>query len=147
MVHQEGFASMAEETTPLIVAVFDTMQQATRAYNELRAAGFGDDYLGLADPQRSKTGLGDTLKNAGVPENENEFYKREFEAGHPIVTFRAGGAPQESIEKAIAILRNFGAYDAQSQGKNGEGFAANVRRNAKTPFFDLAANRGENEPR
>jgi hypothetical protein len=147
MVHQEGFASMAEETTPLIVAVFDSMQQATRAYNELRAAGFGDDYLGLADPQRSKTGLGDTLKNAGVPENENEFYKREFDAGHPIVTFRTGGVPQESIEKAIAILRNFGAYDALSQGKNGEGFAANARRNAKTPFFDIAANRGENEPR
>ncbi len=38
---------MAEETTALVVAVFDSIQQATQAYNELRAAGFGDDYLGL----------------------------------------------------------------------------------------------------
>ena len=139
--------NMAEQSAPLIVAVFQNMQQATQAYNALRTAGFGDDYLGMADPQRSGTGLGETLKNAGVSASENEFYKREFDAGHPLVTFRTGGAPQESIQKAITILRNFGAYDAGSRGRNAEAFASHVQRDAKSPFFDIATNRGENEPR
>lgn len=137
---------MANETSPLMVAVFQNMRQATQAYNALREAGFGDDYLGLADPQEAGTGLGETLKNAGVPEDENEFYRHEFAMGHPLVTFRAGGVPPESIEKARAVLHNYGAYDARSKGGNAEKFASGVRRDAKSPFFDIAPNKGENEP-
>ncbi len=135
------------QSKPLLIGVFQNASDASQAYERLRDAGFGDDYLGLADPLQSGTGLGDTLKNAGVPEDENEFYKREFDAGHPLVTFRVGGVPRESIDKAAAILRQYGAYDMQSKNSQGEGFASNVRRDAKSPFFDLTAGRGENEPR
>jgi hypothetical protein len=137
---------MADKTTPILVAVFPNRQQAVQAYNQLRAEGYGDDYLGLADPTRSKTGIDNELQDAGVPAEENEFYKREFNTGHPLLTFRVGGVPQESIEKAITILRNFGAYDAHSRRTQEEGFASNVRRDANTPFFDIAEGRGESEP-
>ncbi len=135
------------QSKPLLVAVFQNARDASQAYEHLRNTGFGDDYLGMADPLQSGTGLGDTLKNAGVPEDENEFYKHEFNAGHPIVTFRVGGVPQESIEKAIAILREYGAYDMQSKDSRGEGFASDLRTDAKSPFFDLKSGSGENEPR
>jgi hypothetical protein len=137
---------MADGTTPLMAAVFQNMEQAKQAYDALRDTGFGDDYLGLADPQLSIAGIGDTLKNTGVPAEENEFYKREFDRGHPLVTCRVGGVPEESVQKAITILRNFGAYDARSRDTHEEEFASNVNRDANSPFFDLTAKKEEDEP-
>jgi hypothetical protein len=133
---------MAQEKSTVLVAVFHTLEEASKAYQDLRGAGFGDDYLGLANPQETRTGLGNHLENAGIPEEESAFYQREFAAGHPLVTVRVGGIPHESIEKAAAILRNDGGYNAQ-----GQHLTSDVRKDAKSPFFDLAPNRGENEPK
>ncbi|HEY6541976.1 MAG TPA: hypothetical protein VIZ18_13620 [Ktedonobacteraceae bacterium] len=128
---------MAEEKSSVIVAVFQDMTQAKQAYNTLRSSGFGDDYLGLADPNFENSKLGKELAQAGVPDSDSQFYQRQFEAGHPLVTLRVGGLQPESIEKARAILKQNGAYDAMSADHSRSDFASNVNKDARSPFFDL----------
>jgi hypothetical protein len=56
-------------------------------------------------------GLAGFLVGAGIPEHEAEYYQREFEAGHAIVTVNAGSRATEATD----ILRRYGAYDANSR--------------------------------
>lgn len=66
---------MAEKQSPLIVAVFDDIAQAKHAYNDLRSAGFGEDYLGMADPSQDGGSIGKHLVHGGVPEQDSQFYE------------------------------------------------------------------------
>jgi hypothetical protein len=129
---------MAEQQSSILVGVFQDLAKAQQAYNDLRSAGFGDDHLGFANPTGDGKGTGKDLAEAGVPKEDSQYYEREFDIGHPLVTVRIGGLQQESIQKAIDILRQNGAYDANSGRNSSEGFASNVKTDAKTPFFDIA---------
>ncbi len=53
-------------------------------------------------------GIAGALREWGLPEEEVQYYRGEFEAGRTIVTVHANGRQQE----AMAILRRNGAYDA-----------------------------------
>lgn len=128
---------MAEEKTPVIVAVFQDMAQAKQAYDALRRSGFSDNFLGLANPEYENDKLGQELAEAGVPDADSQFYQRQFNAGHPLVTVRVGGLQAESIEKARNILKQSGAYDAKSADRSRDEFASNVKKDAQSPFFDL----------
>jgi hypothetical protein len=55
-------------------------------------------------------GLVGALVGAGVPENEANYYRHEFEAGRTIVTVAAGTRSHE----AKSILRRHGSYDITS---------------------------------
>lgn len=136
---------MPEEKSSVIVAVFDNMAQAEEAYNMLRSSGFGDDYLGLANPRFENKNLGKELAHAGVPDSDSRFYQNQFDIGRPLVTVRVGGLQPESIKKARTILMQKGAFDANSADRAGGDFAANVKQNAKTPFFDLKTGMKESE--
>jgi uncharacterized protein (TIGR02271 family) len=57
-------------------------------------------------------GLVGALVGYGIPEEEAEYYRGEFEAGRTIVTVTADGRADE----ATAILRRFGAYDMSTRG-------------------------------
>ena len=48
--------------------------------------------------------------NIGVPEKKVDYYKREFEAGHIIVTVKSKGRQQEVVN----LLRSNGAHDVQT---------------------------------
>lgn len=48
--------------------------------------------------------------NIGVPEKKVDYYKREFEAGHIIVTVKTNGRQQEVVN----LLRSNGAHDVQA---------------------------------
>lgn len=128
---------MAEEKSSVIVAVFQDMAQARQAYDSLRSSGFGDDYLGLADPQYENKKLGKELAEAGVPNSESQYYQDQFNAGHPLVTLRAGGLQPDSLQKARAILKQGGAHDASSADRSQQDFGSNVNTNARSPFYDL----------
>ena len=128
---------MAEEKSPVIVAVFQNMALGHHSYNTLRSSGISDKYLGLADPAYENTKLGEELAEAGVPVSDAQFYQRQFNAGRPLVTLRVGGLQAASIEKARSILKQNGAYDAASADRSRADFASNVKENAKSPFFDL----------
>lgn len=136
---------MPEEKSSVIVAVFENMAQAEEAYNMLRSSGFGDDYLGLANPQFENKNMGKELAQSGVPDADSQFYQRQFDAGHPLLTLRAGGLQQESIKKARTILMQKGAFDANSADRAGGNFASAVNQDAKSPFFDLKPGVKESE--
>jgi hypothetical protein len=136
---------MAEKDSSILVAVFTEMQQAQYAYDDLRRAGYGDDYLGIADPGPENNGVGKELVDAGVPEADSQFYEREFNQGHPLVTLRVGGLQPDSVQKAINILKLHGAYDANSSPGSQRDFASNVRRDARSPFFDIKPGVAESE--
>ncbi len=48
--------------------------------------------------------------NIGVPEKKVDYYKREFEAGHIILTVKTNGRQQEVVD----LLRSNGAHDVQT---------------------------------
>ncbi len=135
---------MAEQQSSLLVAVFHTMADAKQAYDELNRSGYGDDYLGLADPLAGNDGLAKELKQAGVPSNDSRFYEHEFQSGHPIVTLRVGGLQERAIQKARDIFKQIGAYDATS-GRNQDEFGSSVKTDERTPFFDIKPGSGESQ--
>jgi len=57
-------------------------------------------------------GLTGALVGAGIPEEEAEYYHKEFEAGRTIVTVNADGR----YDDAYAVLRRHGAYDMSTCG-------------------------------
>lgn len=135
---------MADQQSSILVGVFQHMADAKQAYDELGRVGYGDDYLGLADPLAGSRGLAKNLAQAGVPETDSQFYEHEFQAGRPIVTLRVGGLQEETIQKARDILKQNGAYDATSGRKQGE-LGSNVKTDERTPFFDIASGSGESQ--
>jgi len=56
-------------------------------------------------------GLAGALIGAGIPEEEADYYHREFEAGRTIVTVHAA----DRADEAAAILRRYGGYDMTSR--------------------------------
>nr|BBH94960.1 hypothetical protein KTA_31590 [Thermogemmatispora argillosa] len=128
---------MAESS--VIVGVFEDPGQARRAYETLREAGFGADYLGLANPQEMRRPRLDLnyLTEAGIPDEEARFYEQEFRAGHALVTVRVAGLPPASAHKAVELLQGYGAYDAHSGRERRGPYAPNIRTERPSPFFDL----------
>jgi len=166
---------MMKNQRDTVVGVFSDHQQAERAIDELRRAGFRDDQIGIArrrpegevtetttgtesEETHAGTGaiagvvagaglgalaglgilsgvipvigpaiaggtLGIILSNAaggaavagvigaligaGIPEEEAQYYNREFEAGRTIVTVKG----DDRVDEATTILRRHGAYD------------------------------------
>jgi hypothetical protein len=56
-------------------------------------------------------GIIGTLTHVGVPEEEANYYQKEFEAGRTLVTVDAPGRQQEAID----TMRRNGAYDASTR--------------------------------
>lgn len=135
---------MADQQSSILVGVFQQLADAKLAYDELSRSGYGDDYLGLADPLAGSSGLAKNLAQAGVPETDSQFYEHEFQAGHPLVTLRVGGLQEETVQKARNILKRNGAYDATSGRKEGE-YGSNVKTDERTPFFDIKPGSGESQ--
>lgn len=127
---------MAKNETPIIVGVFQERKQAEQAYSELDRVGFGKDYLGFAESGDDSKGLLKQFEKAGVPEEDAHFYAREYDAGRTLVTVRAGGLPESSIQNAITILKRHGAYDATSRGGSQDKLGTNVDKSAEKPYFD-----------
>ena len=128
---------MADQQSSILVGVFQNLADAKLAYDELSRNGYGEDYLGLADPLAGDSGIAKNLAEAGAPEADSQFYGREFQAGHPIVTLRVGGLQEN-------ILKQNGAYDAMS-GRNQGDFGSNVKTDERTPYFDIASGTGESQ--
>jgi hypothetical protein len=135
---------MSNQQSSILVGVFQDMTQAKQLYDELSKTGYSDDYLGFADPQAGSGDLAKNLTLAGVPNEDSQFYNREFQAGHPIVTLRVGGLQEETIQKARNILKRNGAYDAMTSHNQDE-FGSNVKTDERTPFFDIAPGTGESQ--
>ena len=137
---------MAEKRSHLLVGVFEDRAQAQKAYDELRRAGFGQDYVGLAEHGKGEANLRKQLMEADVPEEDANFYQQEFDQGRFLVTLRAGGLGQDSIAKAASILKRNGAYDATSRAGDRSRIGANVKSDTSSPYFDVAPGADLNKP-
>ncbi len=95
--------------TPLVVGVFQDERQAKNAIDQLRAAGFGYDQVGVAMREGGAVtkNLLDDLTKLGVPQDRASYYDNEFRSGRTVVSVRPDGRDQE----VMSILRNNGAYD------------------------------------
>lgn len=115
---------MATRNAP-IVGVFSDRTMAERAIDALKDAGFSNDEIrysghtaggGFFENLKSWfTGeeagtTGDVLKDLeklGVPENQANYYAREYAAGHPIVAVKSPGHEAD----AVSILRSNGSIN------------------------------------
>jgi uncharacterized protein (TIGR02271 family) len=107
-----------------IVGVFSDTTMAERAIEAFRDAGFSDNDIRYSGATTGGEGFFDTLKgwfsgeeagtkgnvvrdltDIGVPQNEADYYAREYAAGRPIVAVRAAGREDE----AMTILQSNGS--------------------------------------
>jgi hypothetical protein len=58
-------------------------------------------------------GLAGALIGLGVPEDEANYYEREFKAGRTLVTVES----DRRYDEALSILRNSGGYDMSTTNK------------------------------
>ncbi len=91
----------------VMVAVFEDEYHAKNAIDALESMGFGNDQVGIAVREGGFTAhcILDNLLNLGVPEEEVNYYRREFEVGHVIVAVKFNCSKQELID---FLLNNCG---------------------------------------
>lgn len=100
---------MATQPTSIIAGVFAQESQARAAINELKAAGFGYDQVGVATHEggAATQNLMNDLLGLGVPQERASYYDNEFRSGRTIVSVRPDGRDNEVAN----ILQRNGAYD------------------------------------
>jgi hypothetical protein len=106
---------------PVAVGVFDADAQARQAVQSLQGAGLSVHQVVMAGPdarpgwlEAAGQDVASTLVSLGVPEGEARYYAREADAGRSLVVVEAGEA---NYTRARDLLRQHGARDVQSQGK------------------------------
>ena len=124
------------------VGVFNDTTTAERAIEALKDAGFSNDEIrysgaatggGFFDTLKSWFGgeesgnKGDVVRDLtsiGLPQNEADYYAKEYAAGHPVVAVRSPGREDE----AMTILRTSGSiqYDMAS-ATSGQAFNQSPR--------------------
>lgn len=84
----------------VMVGAYEDKVQAKKAIDDLRGIGIGDDQIrmitregGLADQC-----LLNTLVYQGISEEDVNYYKKEFEAGHPLVLVWYSGCKEDMID-------------------------------------------------
>lgn len=100
------------------VAAFARRQDAERAVDDLRQAGFTDDDIAIRQPEASARTAGamlGALTGMGVPEQEAAYFAERFRAGQTILTVRAG----ERREEARAIMRRHNGATAEDEVTTG----------------------------
>ena len=115
-------------TNATIAGFFRNESKAESAIEELRAAGFSDQEIGVATPQQEgKIGtfwdkvtdrfgkhehtehandLEESLRGSGIPEQQASYFNSELGRGGVLITVHAG---PERITKALSILQQNGA--------------------------------------
>jgi hypothetical protein len=83
-----------------MVGVFEDEYHAKKAIDDLKSMGFRDDQVGIAVREGGFTAtcILDNLVNLGVPEEEVNYYRREFEADHVIVAVKYNCSKEELID-------------------------------------------------
>ncbi len=120
---------MATNERSSVIGVFTNRDQADRAIDALRQAGFSYNQIRLvergtgsfldnlkslfASQGTTAVNTADDLRKMGVPEQDANDYQSQLEAGHAIVLANTDG----HLEQAISILRQNGAYDINARFK------------------------------
>jgi uncharacterized protein (TIGR02271 family) len=126
----------------LLIGIFDDHTWAENAIAQLRSADFSNDQIFYSSKASTENGgFMESLKNfftgrqpasssqvasdlsaMGLPDDEANYYAREYQIGHPVVAVYPGERSREAVE----ILRNNGAYNSyQSERSNVQGTGYN----------------------
>ncbi len=127
-----------------VIAVFKDNNQAQQAIQDLLNAGFNRDQIRYS-VRRGGGGIADDLTNMGIPQQEANFYNREFEQGNTVVTVHTNTEQQQ----AFNLLRKDGGYDFntnQGQATNYAAPATGVSPTAGTPIPNVPGNVAANAP-
>jgi uncharacterized protein (TIGR02271 family) len=100
-----------------IMSVFADDAQAQQAMNDLQRAGISPEQIRYS-VRRGGTGITDSLKQLGLPDQEAGFYNSEFEAGHTVVMVNAPDRQQDVYE----VLSRYGGYNFNSRAAQIGGF-------------------------
>ena len=100
---------MTVSNNSLVAGVFPEDAAAQQAMADLQNAGFSNDQIRYS-VHKGGNGILDSLLGLGLPQNEADFYNREFLAGRTIVTVNSNDRQQEAYD----ILMRNGAYDANT---------------------------------
>lgn len=101
--------------------------------------------LSSAAAGAAAAGLAGTLIGLGIPKDEAEYYEEELKAGRFVVTVHAG----DRYDEAVAILRQFGSYDALNRSPattTSSGHGAWAGAPASPPPVDVPVRRDEFTP-
>lgn len=95
---------MSTTERQVMVGVFEDEDYAMKAIDDLRSMGFRDDQLGIAVRDREFVAhcILDNLVNLGVPEEEVNYYKREFEASRVVVAVKFNCSKQEVTDLLLS---------------------------------------------
>lgn len=93
----------------IVVGIFQDEIQAKNAVDTLRNAGFQYDQVGVAiqGSQNATANLRTDLENLGVPQDRADYYDKEYQSGHIVISVRPDGRESEVQD----ILKQVGAYD------------------------------------
>lgn len=142
-----------------LIAVFTDHEQANKAIDDLRRAGYSYDQIRMV--QRGSSSFMENLKSMfsqtaattsspddwmkiGVPEQDARNYQSELDAGRSIVLIKAVDNP----EQALSIMRQNGAYDIVSRLRTAQPTAApgTVNPNAQPGTYNPNAAPGTSNP-
>lgn len=95
---------MSTTERQVMVGVFEDENHAKRAIDELRSIGFSDDQVAIAAREGGFVAqcILDNLVNLGVPEEEVNYYKCEFEVGRIVVAVEFNCSKQEAINLLLS---------------------------------------------
>ena len=122
---------MATTKRTMVMSVFADNAQAQQAMDDLQRVGFSPYSV-----RKSGTGIADSLENLGLPEQEADFYNREFEAGRTVVMVKTDDRQQEAND----ILSRYSGYDYSTRSGQIGGYAS-------TTSTDRQQNSTEDEQR
>jgi uncharacterized protein (TIGR02271 family) len=110
---------MTTANRSFVIAVFKDNNQAQQAIQDLLNAGFNRDQIRYS-VRRGGGGIADDLTNMGISQREANFYNREFEQGHTVVTVHTNTQQQQ----AFNLLRKDGGYDFNTNQGQATNYAA-----------------------
>ena len=113
----------------IVVDVFSQENQAQKALDELRQAGFGYDQVGVAMHGHEGNSLFNDLLKLGISEEHASYYTQEVKVGHTVISVRADGREQEAHD----IMRRCGAYDLLRSTKDYDSYDASQASETSTP--------------
>jgi len=96
-----------------IVGLFQRMEDAQAAMNELDTAGLGDN--ATFAPSREPE-LHSRLAEAGIPQQDANLYAQGIQQGYPMIVVQ--GVADQDAEPAAAILDRYNVIDIGSLGQN-----------------------------
>jgi hypothetical protein len=127
---------MTTYQTSIVAGVFQDEAQVKAAVDELSAANFRYDQIGvaMANTPTSTADLRGDLMKLGVPQEHADYYESEYNAGHIVVSIRPDGRDSE----AMSILRRHGSYNYEDDRTSIP--------NSSSPVASVQANPANDQP-